>query len=216
MGYRRQTQMEKSNSNSKQAMWVALGSLSSFCVSIVTSMILSRHFDKIDYGTYKQVMYVYQTLLTIFTLGLPQAFGYFLPRVSREEGRDVVKKITILFLIAGSIFSATLFLSAPLIAQVLKNELLADAIRLFSPVPFLLLPTMGIERIYSAYREAHISALYMLISRLLVIVFVTIPVLCSDGNYKSAIIGFDIASAIILLCIQTQASLRGQKQFGFS
>ncbi|MCQ2231162.1 MAG: oligosaccharide flippase family protein [Paludibacteraceae bacterium] len=188
--------MGKNNSNSKQAMWVALGSLASFCVSIITSMILSRHFDKVDYGTYKQVMYVYQTLLTIFTLGLPQAFGYFLPRVSREEGRDVVKKITTIFLVAGTLFSAFLFLAAPIIAQVLKNELLTDAIRLFSPVPFLLLPTMGIERIYSAYREAHISALYILISRLLVIAFVTIPVLCSDGDYKSAIIGFDIASAI--------------------
>lgn len=69
--------MGKNNSNSKQAMWVALGSLASFCVSIITSMILSRHFDKVDYGTYKQVMYVYQTLLTIFTLGFRKPLATF-------------------------------------------------------------------------------------------------------------------------------------------
>ena len=69
-------------SNSRQAAWVAIGSFFSFIVGIVSPMILSRYFDKGDYGTYKQVMYVYNTLLTIFTLGLPKAYAYFLPTSS--------------------------------------------------------------------------------------------------------------------------------------
>ena len=54
--------------NTKQAAWTAIGSLFSFGFSIVSSMILSRYFDKADYGTYKQAMYVYNTLLTVFAL----------------------------------------------------------------------------------------------------------------------------------------------------
>lgn len=68
---------KEQTSNTKQAAWIAIGSFFSFIVGIVSPMILSRYFGKGDYGTYKQVMYVYNTLLTIFTLGLPKAYAYF-------------------------------------------------------------------------------------------------------------------------------------------
>ena len=71
---------QEQTSNSKQAVWVAIGSFFSFFVGIVSPVILSRFFDKGDYGTYKQVMYVYNTLLAVFTLGLPKAYAYFLPK----------------------------------------------------------------------------------------------------------------------------------------
>ena len=96
--------------NSRQAAWVAMGSLFSFGFSIVSSMILSRYFDKADYGTYKQVMYVYNTLLTVFTLGLPKAYSYFLPRVNPQEAKDLINKITRLFFLLGGVFSILLFL----------------------------------------------------------------------------------------------------------
>ena len=80
-------------------------------------MILSRYFDKADYGTYKQVMYVYNTLLTVFTLGLPKAYSYFLPRVNPQEAKDLINKITRLFFLLGGVFSILLFLGASLIPQ---------------------------------------------------------------------------------------------------
>lgn len=85
-------------SNSRQAAWVGIGSLFSFVVGIISPMILSRYFDKGDYGTYKQVMYVYNTLLTIFTLGLPRAYAYFLPKYTEEYSRDIINKVTRIFL----------------------------------------------------------------------------------------------------------------------
>ena len=91
--------------NSRQAAWVALGSLFSFLVGIVSPMILSRYFDKADYGTYKQVMYVYNTLLAVFTLGLPKAYSYFLPKFESKYSRDIVNKITNIFWILGAVFS---------------------------------------------------------------------------------------------------------------
>ena len=92
-------------SNSKQAAWVAIGSFFSFIVSIISSMILSRFFDKGDYGTYKQVMYVYSTLLAVFTLGLPKAYAYFLPKYATNYSRDIISKVTKIFFILGAAFS---------------------------------------------------------------------------------------------------------------
>lgn len=96
-------------SNSKQAAWVAIGSFFSFIVSIISSMILSRFFDKGDYGTYKQVMYVYSTLLAVFTLGLPKAYAYFLPKYATNYSRDIISKVTKIFFILGAAFSLFLF-----------------------------------------------------------------------------------------------------------
>ena len=79
-------------SNTLQVFWVALGGLSSLGLSIISAAILSRYFDKAEYGTYKQILYVYTTLLVIFSAGLPRVYAYFLPRYSLEEGKAIVWK----------------------------------------------------------------------------------------------------------------------------
>lgn len=187
--------MNRTSSNTVQAFWVSIGSLVSFAFGIVSSMILSRYFTKEDYGTYKQVMFVYATLLSVFTLGLPKAYGYFIPRVSIEEGKSAVNKITNIFFLLGGVFSLCLFLFSPLIATVLNNPQLNTAIKIFSPVPLLLLPTMGLESIYATYRKTHISSIYLVITRVLMLICVVCPVTLG-GDYTTALWGFVISSAI--------------------
>jgi len=182
--------------NTRQAAWVAIGSVFSYCFTLISSMILSRFFDKGDYGTYQQVLFVYHTLLSVFTLGLPKAYSYFLPRVSPNEAKDIIDKINQFFFLLGAIFSFTLFFGAPVIALILKNPDLTKAIRVFSPVPFLMLPTMGIEGILATYKKTRIIALYTFITRLALLACVCIPVVFMHGNYFHAIIGFTIASFI--------------------
>ena len=117
------------NSNTTQAMWLGFGNLISFSFSIVSAAILSRFLDKGEYGTYKQVLYVYNTLLVVFTVGLPRAYAYFLARAGIEEGKSIVRKINIILLAVGIIFSLFLFAGAPLIADVLKNQDLGKEVR---------------------------------------------------------------------------------------
>jgi len=187
--------MSKTN-NTKQAFWIALGSLFSFGFGIVSSMILSRYFDKADYGTYKQVIYVYHTLLTVFTLGLPKAFSYFLPRVEINQAKNLIKKITNLFFILGAVFSVILFVFAPQISIILKNPDLKIALRIFSLVPFLMLPTMGLEGILSTYRKTKFMAIYTIITRVIMLLCVALPVIIFNLGYREALIGFTIASFI--------------------
>ena len=196
-----------STNNTKQAAWVAIGSLFSFAVGIISPMILSRYFTIGDYGTYKQVMYVYTTLLSVFTLGLPKAYAYFLPKHSYEESKAIINKITILFLILGGAFSLALFLGAEPIARFLGNPDLTTALRVFSPVPLFLLPTMGLEGIFATYKKTQFLALYTIITKIITILFTVLPVIIFKGNYIYALIGFNIAS--ILTCI-TALILRAQ------
>lgn len=184
-----------STNNSKQATWISIGSLFSFGFSIVSSMILSRYFDKGDYGTYKQVMYVYHTLLTVFTLGLPKTFSYFLPRVKPDEAKDLINKITRLFFILGGIFSLVLFLGSPLIANILKNPDLTVALRYFAIVPFLMLPTMGLEGILATYKKTKFFTIYTISTRIIMLLSVALPVMLFNLDYIGAIIGFVISSA---------------------
>lgn len=185
--------------NSRQAMWVAVGQFSAFAIGIISPMILSRYFSKGDYGTYKQVMYVYNTLLIVFTLGLPKAYSYFIPRVSLPESKDVIRKISRLFAILGLFLSLLLFCGASAIADLLHNPDLELAIKWFSPTPLLLLPVMGIEGILASYKKAKHIALFTLCMRVFTLLFTILPVITFNGTYIHSIIGFDIAS--LLTCI---------------
>ncbi len=188
-----------STNNTKQAAWVAVGSLCSFGFSIVSSMILSRYFNKADYGTYKQVMYVYNTLLTIFTLGLPKAFSYFLPRVELGQSKSLIRKITNLFFLLGGAFSILLFVFSPQIALILKNTDLTKALRIFAIVPFFLLPTMGLDGILATFKQSKFIAVYHISTNIFKLLCVALPVMVWDLGYEQALMGFVISSFITFL-----------------
>ncbi len=175
---------------------MAIGSVFHYGIALISSMILSRYFCKSDYGTYKQVIYVYHTLLTIFTLGLPRAYSYFLPRVPESQAKDLISRLTRLFLYLGLLFSLVLFVFSPAIAIVLKNPDLKDAIRLFAIVPTLLLPTLGLDGILATYKKARFLAVYKAITSLIVLLCVSLPVMFFHLGYMDAIKGFIIGSAL--------------------
>lgn len=186
-------------SNTSQAFWAALGSFSSFMLAIVSAMILSRYFDKTEYGTYRQIFYVYTTLLIVFTAGLPRVYAYFLPRYSVEQGRDIVLKVTKVLFLAGMAFSLFLFAFAKPIAILLDNEAMADGLRLFSPVPMFLLPTLGIEGVLSAYKKTMYIAMYNTITRLVMLLCIVFPVVALNGSYIMSIYGWLAASVLSLV-----------------
>jgi O-antigen/teichoic acid export membrane protein len=186
-------------SNSLQAFWVAIGSLFSFGFGLISSMILSRYLTKEDYGTYKQVLYVYNTLLVVFTLGIPKAFSFFLPRVPLNETKNLIKKITNLLFLLGGFFSVLLFVCSRLISILLNNPNLANALKIFSLVPLLMLPTMGLDGILSTFRKVQFLTIYTVVTRCIMLFCITIPIIFFNGNYLHAIIGFVCASIIAFI-----------------
>lgn len=162
-------------------------------------MILSRYFNQEDYGTYKQVMYVYQTMLGVFTLGLPRAYSFFIPRVNASECHSLIKKITNLLLLAGILFSLILFIGADLIANALNNPKLSTALRVFAITPAIILPTMGLEGIMAALNRNEINVLYVVITRALMLICVALPPVLWHSGYMESIIGFVVSSFLSLI-----------------
>lgn len=183
-------------SNTMQAAWIGLGSLISMLLGIISSAILSRYLIKSDYGTYKQVMYIYNTLLIVFSLGLPRAYSYFLARSSVEEGYSIVKKINRIFLLIGIIFSLCLYLGSSIFADLLNNPSLKDCLELFAITPIFLLPMMGIESIMATYRKSHINAIYLFSTRFFSLICVVVPVLIFKATVYFAILGFVISAML--------------------
>ena len=185
--------------NTIQAFWISFGSLFAFGFTLASSMILSRYFPKEDYGTFKQVIYVYSTLLVVFTLGLPQAFSYFLPRVQLDHAKSLISKITNLFFLLGGCFSVILFVFSGQISVFLKNPDLELAIKIFSPVPLLMLPTMGLEGILATYQRTKFMAIYTVTTKVFMLLCVALPVIIFNGGYIQAIEGFVVASFVSFL-----------------
>lgn len=94
-----------------------------------------RYFDKQEYGTYKQILYIYTTMQSLFTMGLPSAFAYFIPRMNANEQKSLVNGLTRIFLLLGVVFSLSLFFLAKPISIWLNNPELAVGIKIFSPFP---------------------------------------------------------------------------------
>ncbi|MBK9042484.1 MAG: oligosaccharide flippase family protein [Saprospiraceae bacterium] len=191
--------MKSNQSNTLQAFWVGIGSFSTFSLAIVSAVILSRYFSKTEYGSYKQIIYAYESLLLIFSAGLPRVFGYFLPRYEIEEGKDIVTKITLYLFGLGILFSVFLFFGSGLIAQILNNPSLESSIKLFSPVPSLLLPTLGIEGIFSSYKKSQYIAIYNTVSRIIMLILIVSPVLFYEPNLYYVLISWNIASFLSLI-----------------
>lgn len=204
--------MEK-KSNTKQALWIGIGNLFSTGIALVSAMILSRYFDKGDYGTYKQVIYIYSTTQIVFTLGLPRCFSYFLPKLPIEQAKQTINKITNIFYVTGLIFSALLYLSAPFLADGFKNPDLTEAVRIYSPVAFFMLPTLGLEGILATYQKSEYIALYNCLTRIFMLICVVVPVIAFGGSYRMALWGFVVSSFItyLLAVYLRNMPLRGVK-----
>lgn len=191
--------MGKKSSNSEQALWIALGTIGQILLSLVSAMVLSRYFNKTDYGTYKQILFTYSSLLVVFNAGLPKVFAYYLPNYSKEEGKHIVSKVTWLLVFAGVLFSVLLFFGAGLIADILKNPALESGLKLFAIVPTLLLPTLSLKGILSSYKLTQYIAIYMALSKLVLLVCIVAPVIFIENSLQSAIGGWIVASLVSLI-----------------
>ena len=191
--------VDKSESNSFRAFWIALGSLFSFGLSIVSAAILSRYLSKADYGTFKQVIFIYGSLLVIFNAGLPSVFAYYLPRFSIQKGKQIVFKLTKVLLVLGFVFSLVLYLFADIFSAILNNPDLSQPLKVFSLIPMLLLPTFGIEGIFSTYGKTYFIAIFDFITRLITLLCMLIPVIFFNGSLIDCIIGWVIGSLFTLV-----------------
>lgn len=74
----------------KQALFVFSGQALAAVGQAVIPMLLSRHFSKIEFGTYQQFTTLIQTILPVVTFGLNTSLLYFFPRAEGSKKNRMV------------------------------------------------------------------------------------------------------------------------------
>ena len=178
--------------NFNQAVWLTISSFSSFALAIVSAAILSRYFDKAEYGTYKQILYVYATLQTVFAAGLPGVFAYFIPRLTQGQGKKLINSVNRVFVLLGLIFSLFLYLSSDLIAGLLKNPELSTGLKIFSPFPLFVIPASLEWKVFIQLKKTKLIAIYQVTTKSLYAFMYHFTGDILKGTYRSAIIGWEL------------------------
>lgn len=189
----------KDKSNRAQVFWLGLGRLSSLALAFISAAILSRFLSKEEYGTYKQIMYLYTSLSLIFAAGLPETLTYFLPKLNKPEQKYLVVQFEILLFLLGVVFSLCLYFGASFIADWLGNPALIESLQIYAPVPLLLLPTFVIENIYTCEQKSYYQAIYVVFSRITVLCGTILPVILYKATCQVALHGLVISSFCMLL-----------------
>lgn len=182
------------SSNFNQVLWLGIGQIGTYLIAFLSTIILSRYLSKTEYGTYNQIIYVYMTLMSVFTIGLPTIFSYYIPRLSSSQQKTLIGSLNKIFLYLGAIFSLVLYFSSSIIANMLNNPELAIGLKIFAIFPLFTLPTLGIEGLYTALRKTKEVAYYQIYSRTLMLLCIVLPVVLYQPNYRLAIIGWGVAS----------------------
>lgn len=92
-------------------------------LSMLTAMVLARTLDLIEYGTYSELLTVSSIGVSVFSLGLPNALNYFLPRCEREEDkRKFIGFYFVLITLLSVVLMCTMALANKSIASYYDNQ----------------------------------------------------------------------------------------------
>lgn len=93
---------QKSGTN---ALLLAQSKVITLLLSMATTMILARTLSLDEYGTYSELLTISSIAVSIFSLGLPNALNYFLPRC---QGTDEKRKFIGFYFILITVLSVVL------------------------------------------------------------------------------------------------------------
>ncbi|HEY3418701.1 MAG TPA: hypothetical protein VGM23_17640, partial [Armatimonadota bacterium] len=78
----------------EQVAIIGAGRLVTMAIAAGTMMVLARIMpDKESYGTVMQLLMLYLLFSQVFSIGLPQAVNYFLPRYQGGEQRGFLTQV---------------------------------------------------------------------------------------------------------------------------
>lgn len=106
---------------SDRAGFLVAANIAKFAIGVVVPMILVRLLSHHDYGSYQQMVLVYNVAVPLLTFGLPTSVFYFNSHVGRERVPTLIVQTSLLLLIAGAIASAAIYLGAPPLARLMNN-----------------------------------------------------------------------------------------------
>lgn len=168
-------------------------------VALISMAVLTRVFDKLAYGTYRQTLLAYYFAVPFVTLGLDRALYYFLPGEEKRPRALLVENL-LLLTAAGGVLSLFLLLGGDqLLARRFNNPGLAPLLRLMIPYPLLMLPASALSACLMARNRTEQVAGFNVASRLVMLCMILLPVLLWPTP-RAAILG-TVAGSVLTTAV---------------
>jgi O-antigen/teichoic acid export membrane protein len=203
----------KTESVFKPALLLMGGRMAAFVATFFIPVVLTRVFDPVQFGTYKQLFLLQSSLYLIAQLGMASSLFYFIPRAPQQSGRYVANSLLFLC-VAGLGGFALLAGAAPLFARSMNNPALADYMLLTGLYLFLMMLSAPLEMVLiSRHRYSWASATYAFsdLARAAAFILLVLVFRQLDWLLRGAVIVASLRMAITLLYFHKE--FRGGLQF---
>ncbi|MDP0501746.1 MAG: oligosaccharide flippase family protein [Verrucomicrobiota bacterium JB022] len=156
------------HSRKVQAAALSIGKMSANLAGLLTMAVLARLFSQETYASYRQVLLAYGFVAPLLTLGIPKALYYFLPGAGEASRARLLENVLVLSGM-GLVFGALLYFGGNAwLAHHFDNPALEPLLQAFALYPVFLLPSLALPACLVVQGKAMITALYSIISRLLI------------------------------------------------
>ena len=148
-------------------------------ITITIPLVLARAFSLEDYGTYKQLILIHQTLYQILPFGMTQSLYFFVPRT--DQRRPYFVQTLVFLLIAGAVAFLAVGLLGPWIGTTFSNPAIADYRWLLGIYIAALIGSSPLEVSLTSQGKTKASAACYLISDSLRAASMVVPILLGWG-----------------------------------
>ena len=136
------------------AVRLTLSKVVTLCITMATTMLLSRFRTFHEYGTYSELLLVINLVSSLLMLGLPNSINFFLARAETQEER---KKFLSLYYVLSTVISIViglvLVLAVPLIELYFKNDTIRCFYYFLALYPWTSIVSSSIENVLVVYKK---------------------------------------------------------------
>lgn len=192
-------QLLNTKTNFLQASWLGIGNSFGAIISILLMVVISRFLEKSEYGSFRQVMYIYATIISVVGLSLSKLPSNYLPLLSLPQGKNLINKTMLLLTVLAGLFCALIYFGNPLLCDFFNNSELRVPLTIFSLVVLFTVPTLIIEGIYASYKNTQTLGLYLVINKTLLLLFLIAPLVFGSLSLASIMASWALHAFITLL-----------------
>ncbi len=145
---------KKTTSLGGKAVLLTLTKIVTLCITMATSMLLSRFRSFEEYGTYSQLLLIVNLISAFFMLGLPNSINYFLARAeTKEEKRNFLSVYYSVSTLLSLLVGVVLVCGIPIFERYFSNPLLSRYYYFLALYPWATIIASGIENILIVFER---------------------------------------------------------------
>ena len=151
------------HSINKQMGFLFVGRVVSFCLLFALPLVLVRVFSTEDFGLYKQLFLIHETIFLSLTMGVSASIFYFIPRYP-QEWRAYLQQTFFILGCIGAFGAAILVAYKSEVARLLNNsdlEVYVPYIAIYTGISLL---TTNFENIMVILKQSRLAATTIILS----------------------------------------------------